>query len=215
MADYERYARERLDANAWAYLSSGAGDELTVADNRCAFERWQLWPRVLNDVSAGHTALTVCGQPLAHPILLAPVAYQRLFHPDGELASMLGAAAMDTPMVVSTLSSIPLETLAQHTQKPAVVSVVRPGQRAHAGFGAAREAAGYRVLVVTVDAPLAGIRCREHRAGFALPAQVSAANLAGYPSAPVADGVFAQCGVQGAELGRSGLAAGAPACRCW
>ena len=47
------------------------------------------------------------------------------------------------------------------------------------------------------DAPLAGIRCREHRAGFALPAQVSAANLAGYPSAPVADGVFAQCGVQG------------------
>ena len=51
------------------------------------------------------------------------------------------------------------------------------------------------MLVVTVDAPLAGIRCREHRAGFALPAQVSAANLAGYPSAPVADGVFAQCGV--------------------
>lgn len=198
VADYERYARERLDANAWAYLSGGAGDELTVADNRRAFERWQLWPRVLNDVSAGHTALTVCGQPLAHPILLAPVAYQRLFHPDGELASMLGAAAMDTPMVVSTLSSIPLETLAQHAETPLWFQLYAQAERAHTlDLMQRAEAAGYRVLVVTVDAPLAGIRCREHRAGFALPAQVSAANLAGYPSAPVADGVFAQCGVQG------------------
>lgn len=198
VADYERHARERLDDNAWAYLSGGAGDELTAADNRRAFERWQLWPRVLNDVSAGHTALTVCGQPLAHPILLAPVAYQQLFHPDGELASMLGAAAMHTPMVVSTLASIPLETLAQHAETPLWFQLYAQADRTHTLDLVRRaEAAGCRVLVVTVDAPLAGIRCREHRAGFSLPAGITAANLAHYPPTPTAGGAFAQCGVQG------------------
>lgn len=198
LADYPRYARERLDANAWAYLHGAAGDGLTAQDNGQAFERLRLLPRVLAEVGHGHTGLTLFGQRLAHPILLAPVAYQRLFHPDGELATVLGAAAMETPMVVSTLASVPLETLARQAETPLWFQLYPQANPAHSLDLIQRaQACGYQALVVTVDAPLAGIRHQEHRAGFALPAGVEASNLRDYPASAAMAGVFAQCAANG------------------
>ncbi|HSB95079.1 MAG TPA: alpha-hydroxy acid oxidase [Spongiibacteraceae bacterium] len=179
--DYERFARERLDDNAWEFLSAGAADEITLRDNRAAFDRLRLKSRVLRDVRGGHTRLELFGRTLEHPILLAPVGYQKLFHPHGELASALGAQVMGAPLVVSTLASSKLEDIAAtggalwfqlyfQAQPTDTLSLV---QRA--------EACGCRALVVTVDAPLAGIRNREQRVGFHLPQVIAAINLTDLP----------------------------------
>jgi 4-hydroxymandelate oxidase len=86
-ADYEALAQARLDAKAWAYYSGGAGDERTLHANRAAWEALRLQPRVLRRTAGGHTRQTLLGRTLAHPVLLAPVAHQRLAHPDVELAT--------------------------------------------------------------------------------------------------------------------------------
>ena len=92
LSDFAAAAQARLDPAAWAYLAGGAADEHTLRRNSDAWQRLSLAPRVLRPLVGGHTRLNLLGQAMAHPLLLAPVAYQRLFHPDGERASALAAA---------------------------------------------------------------------------------------------------------------------------
>jgi len=193
--DYEPLARARMSASAWAYLQGGAADELTLADNLQAFQRLRLLPRVLNHVADGNTRLTLFGQQHAAPILLAPVAFQQLAHPEGERASALAAAAMRTGMVVSTQSGIALETLAQdvkEAQTPLWFQLyIQPDREFTRALVARAQAAGYQALVVTVDAPVHGARNREQRAGFKLPQGISPVNLhgmRGLPAEPVRAG---------------------------
>lgn len=184
VADYVAHARRHLDDHAWHYLDGGAADEITLRRNRDAFERLALAPRVLADVAGGHTRLTLFGQPLAHPILLAPVAYQRLFHPDGESATLQAAMAMQAGMVVSTFSSVSLETLATcagpaQGRTPLWFQLyIQPDRGFTRELVARAEAAGYQAIVITVDAPVSGIRNREQRSGFRLPPGIGAVNLA-------------------------------------
>ena len=189
LADHERQARTQLDDSAWAYLSGGAGDEITVRANRSAWDALQLHPRILQPLAGGHTRIQLLGKTLPHPILLAPVAYQRMAHPDGELATAHAAAALGAGMVLSTQASVALETVA-HAFHEAVKN--EPGRgplwfqlymfhdRAFTRALVQRaEAAGFEALVVTVDAPTSGYRDRERRVNFRLPLGVSAVNLAG------------------------------------
>lgn len=188
LADYERLAAQRLDANAWAYLSGGAGDEITARWNREAFDRIRLSPRVLRGGPGGHTRLELFGQTFVHPILVAPVAYQRLAHPDGESGTAVAAAALDAGLVLSTLASETLEQVSATAGPRRWLQLYVQPERAHTLDLVARaEAAGYEALVVTVDAPVNGARDRERRAGFNLPPGIVAANLANYLApAPVA-----------------------------
>lgn len=173
-ADYEALAQARLPAAAWDYLTHTAGRGLSAAANRRAFDAAALWPRVLADLRGADTAVELFGQRLSHPILLAPVAYQRLFHPQGEAASVLAAAAQGGLAVVSSLASQPLEDC---------VAALEPGQpkpwfqlywlgerEATAALLARAEAAGYAACVFTVDAPV-------KPAGPLLPPGVAAVNL--------------------------------------
>ncbi len=185
LAAHEALARTRLDANAWAYFSGGAADEITLQGNQSAWQLHLLQPRILRTLAGGHTRSQLLGRTLAHPIFLAPVAYQRLAHPDGELASACAASAQQAGLVLSTQASLPLETVAQ--------AVARDPERGPLWFQLylthdqafnlelvrRAETAGYEALVVTVDAPVNGARDRERRAGFRLPPGVSAVNLAG------------------------------------
>ena len=185
VADYETFARERMTPQAWAYLAGGAADEQTLADNLAAFQRVRLLNRVLEDLQGGHTRLQLCGLGLDYPILLAPVAFQKLAHPDGELASVLGASAMGAAMVVSTQASVSLEAIAQAAQTPLWFQLyIQPDREFTRDLVRRVEAAGYRALVVTVDAPVNGMRNREQRAGFVLPEGVEAVNLKGMRSLP-------------------------------
>jgi len=183
--DYEPLARARMTASAWAYVQGGAADELTLADNVAAFRRLRLLPRVLGQVADGHTHVTLLGQRHAAPILLAPVAFQQLAHPEGECATALAASAMQTGMVVSTQSGIALETLAQNAQAPLWFQLyVQPDRDFTRALVARAEAAGYQALVLTVDAPVNGVRNREQRAGFTLPPGIAPVHLHGMRTLP-------------------------------
>ena len=100
--DFEALARERLPHMAYEFVASGAADEVTMRWNREAFERIRLRPRMLEDVSTIDASVTLFGERLPHPILLAPVAYQRLFHEEGEVAAARGAGQAGAIYVVST-----------------------------------------------------------------------------------------------------------------
>lgn len=178
LADYERLAQRRLSANAWAYFAGGAADEITLGWNRQAFDRLAIVPRVLRGGPGGHTRLTLLGRALAHPILVAPVAYQKLASSDGECATAAAAAAQDALMVLSTLSSVPLEAAAEAGATCRWLQIyMQPAREATLRLVRRAEAAGYEALVVTVDAPVNGVRNREHRVGFHLPAGIAAENL--------------------------------------
>ncbi|WP_431483482.1 alpha-hydroxy acid oxidase [Pseudomonas solani] len=187
VSDYEPFARERMTPQAWAYMAGGAADELTLGENREAFQRVRLLNRVLEDLSGGHTRQQLCGLELDYPILLAPVAFQQLAHPDGELASVLGASAMKAAMVVSTQAGISLEDIAEAVQTPLWFQLyIQPDRDFTLALVRRAEAAGYRALVVTVDAPVSGLRNREQRAGFVLPEGIEAVNLKGMRALPPA-----------------------------
>ena len=90
---------------AFDYYVSGANDQITLRENRAAFDRIQLLPRALVDVSRIETRTTVLGTPFAVPYMIAPTAFQRMAHPDGEVATARAARAQDVPMCVSTIAS--------------------------------------------------------------------------------------------------------------
>lgn len=187
VADYEALARDRLTPGAWAYLDGGAADEWTARENRAAFTRLLLRTQVLCDLAGGHTRCDLFGTPLRAPILLAPVAYQMLAHPDGELATVLGASAMGAAMVVSTQASVTLEEVARQAEAPLWFQLyIQHDREATLSLVRRAEAAGYRALVVSVDAPISGLRNREQRAGFTFPPGVTAANLRGVSPLPPA-----------------------------
>ena len=185
LADFEAPAQARVDAAAWAYLNGGAGDEITRRANRAAWDGIQLQPRVLRDLAGGHTRVTLLGRELRHPILLAPIAYQRLFHADGELAIAHAAAAQEAGLILSAQASVPLEDiaapmLADPAAGPLWFQLYWRDDRDFMRALLQRvEAAGYQALVLTVDAPVHGARDRERRAGFKLPEAIRAVNLGG------------------------------------
>lgn len=180
--DYERHARARLPADIWAYLCGAGADGITRRWNREAFDRRALAGRVLADMVGAHTATTLFGLPLDFPVLIAPVAFQKLAHPEGEMASALGASACGAWMCVSCQASATLEEIATAAQTTLMFQLYMQQRRDDTLRLVRRaEEAGYKVLVVTVDAAVNGVRNEEQRAGFALPQHVRAVNLAGMP----------------------------------
>lgn len=185
LADYERHAATALSPENWAHVQEGSGFGLTLDVDRRAYDRLQLLPRRLADLRGGSTAVTLFGEDHAAPILLAPIAYQRLAHAEGELATVRAATALGITTILSTLSSVSLEAVATaaagaarelgrppvplwfqlyfQEDRPATLSLVRRA-----------EAAGYSAIVFTVDAAV-------KRAGFQLPPGVEAANLRDMP----------------------------------
>ena len=177
--EFEAAARERLEPGPYAYYAGGAGDEHTLRANSAAFTRWELRPRVLVDVSEVSTETTVLGTRVELPLLVAPTAFHRLAHPEGELATARAAATAGTVMCLSTLSSVsPAELAAAAPGAPQWFQLYCSRDR---GFtkelvGAVGEA-GFRALVVTVDVPIAGRRERDLRTEYALPDDLPAPNL--------------------------------------
>jgi isopentenyl diphosphate isomerase/L-lactate dehydrogenase-like FMN-dependent dehydrogenase len=165
--DYERLAEDKLDANAAAYFAGGAGDEVTLRDNVAAFERRKLRPRVLVDVGEVSTATTVLGTEIALPVVIAPLAMQRLAHPDGEEATARAAAAAGTIMCLSSAATCAPAELSEG-QRWFQVYVWRPRTKTEAAIEQA-VANGYSALVLTVDVPYLGRRERDIRVGFSVP----------------------------------------------
>jgi len=180
LEDYQRLAAAILPVPARAYVDGAGADGLTAQANLAAWRGIRLQSRLLCDMRGAHTGLRLFGLDLPHPFLLAPVAFHGLAHAEGEHATALGAAATGSLMVVSTQSGLPLEEIAARAQGPLWFQLYMQPDRADTLALVRRaEAAGCRALVVTVDAPVNGIRNTEARAGFALPEGLRAVNLDG------------------------------------
>ncbi|MDQ3107135.1 MAG: alpha-hydroxy-acid oxidizing protein [Actinomycetota bacterium] len=167
-------ARRLLPPEVYDYYAGGAFDELSLAANLADWKRWQLRPRVLRDVSAVDTSTTVLGEPVAHPILVAPTAFHRLAHPDGELASARGARQAGARFVLSTRSTTPVEQVAEALQNEGFwyqVYVLRDRELT-AELTRRAVAAGATALVLTADVARLGRRLRDSRNGFVLPAHL-------------------------------------------
>jgi isopentenyl diphosphate isomerase/L-lactate dehydrogenase-like FMN-dependent dehydrogenase len=171
VADAELAASEKLDPGPLGYYAGGAGDEVTLRDNVEAWRRWRLRPRMLVDVSEVTTAAEVLGKPAAMPILVAPVAYQRLAHAEAEVGMAAGAADAGAVMCLSTLAT---------TRPSEVAASAPPGRRWFQLYCFKEEAitrvlmeeavdSGFEAIVVTVDLPRGGNRERDARTGFVLP----------------------------------------------
>lgn len=162
-AELERLAREKLDPRAYAYVAGGAGYETTLAANRNAFDRWQLVPRLFNNVSQRNWTTTVVGSVLKSPIMLAPVGVQEIVHPEAEVAVARAAKNVGVAMCLSTLSSTPLETVATELGDTPRWFQLYPPKDPAVGLSLIRraEAAGYEAIVVTVDTRFMGYRVRD------------------------------------------------------
>jgi isopentenyl diphosphate isomerase/L-lactate dehydrogenase-like FMN-dependent dehydrogenase len=183
--DFERAAAEKLEPGVLGYFAGGAGDELTLRENIAAWHRWRLLPRVLAGVGEVTTAAEVLGKPVSMPLLVAPVAYQRLVDPEGELAMARAVAAAGTVMSLSTLA----------TARPGEVAAAAPEGRRWFQLYCFRDRAltqalvdeavdcGFEAILLTVDAPRGGNRERDLRTGFAIPETL------GVPSVRAALGV--------------------------
>jgi isopentenyl diphosphate isomerase/L-lactate dehydrogenase-like FMN-dependent dehydrogenase len=179
VSDFERLAEQRLEPGIFGYIAGGAGDEETLRENAAAFRRWHLRPRVLVDVGAVDTATTVLGQNVSMPLLVAPMALQRLAHEDGDVGMARAAAAAGIVFCLSTVASA----------SPAEIAAAAPGGRhwfqlywsRDRGFTQEQIAriaeAGFAVLMLTVDFPAPGRRERDIRTAFRLPAELPLPNV--------------------------------------
>ena len=184
----EARARKRMSKEAWAYVAGGAGVERTVAANRAAFDRWRIVPRVLRDVGARDTSVTLFGRRLPSPFLLAPVGVLDLAHKGADRAASLGARAAGTPIIWSNQASVPMEQCARamdaagggarwfqlypSSSDALIASLVRRA-----------EACGCDAIVLTLDTTMLGWRPRDLDLGY-LPF-LHGRGIAQYTSDPV------------------------------
>jgi isopentenyl diphosphate isomerase/L-lactate dehydrogenase-like FMN-dependent dehydrogenase len=174
VSDYERLATDRLPEGPQGYYAGGAGDERTLRENVAAYARHALRPRVLVDVSDVSTATTVLGTEISMPVIVAPVALQKMAHHDGECGMARAAADAGTIMTLSTIAtSTPREVAAAAPGAPRwfQVYVFKDRGVTRAMIDEAIDC-GYSALALTVDAPRAGRRERDFRTGFSVPDDV-------------------------------------------
>ncbi len=166
-------AAAKVDPKVWCYFEGGSGDEVTLRANVAAFGRWLLRPRVLVDVASVSTATTVLGSPVSMPVLVAAFAMQGLLDPEGEVATARAAQAAGTLFCVSTVTTRAHAEVAAVGDAPRWLQlyVLKDKQRTLDHIAAARES-GYSALALTVDSPYLGVRERDLRLGFEVPADL-------------------------------------------
>ncbi len=179
LAEYEERARQVLPRMAFDYFAGGAEDEWTIRENRAAFSRYVLRPRVLVDVSSRSNATTVLGQVVSLPVLVAPTALHGLADPEGEVATARASAAVGSVLVLSTLSSRTIEEVAEAASggRRWFQLYVQRDRDLTAELVKRADAAGYSAIMLTADLPVVGARDRDIRNDFQLPGDVRYVNM--------------------------------------
>ena len=159
----EERAREFLSPQAYSYVASGASSEDTMRANAESFRRWRIVPRMLRDVSARDLSVNLFGTTFPSPLLLAPVGVQSIVHPDGEAATAMAAAATGVPFVLSSVSSVSIENVAEAMgDAPRWFQLYWPKDpELTKSFLSRADAAGFSAVVVTLDNALVGWRTRD------------------------------------------------------
>ncbi len=169
IADYEKEAELHLSHMVWQYLQGGSMDEHSVRGNLSQFEQIQLLPRMLKDLTQGHTQIEILGQRFPHPIFVAPIGHQQQFHPDAEAATALAAEVLGSNMILSTFTNTDMRELKQDNPFKWFQLYWQGEREKSLSMVKMAEAHGFKAIVVTVDSPHSGIRDRERHAFFELP----------------------------------------------
>lgn len=175
ISDYEAYAKQTLHPSTWAYFAGAAGDEITQQQNQIAWKSLSLQPRVLRNLHDLNTRITLLGRLMSHPIIIAPFAFQKLLHPQGEVACAYACAVLEAGFVLSDQSSTaPLDVaytfLQELNRGPLWYQLYWNESRDRIKYRLFEiEQAGFEAIVFTIDAPTSGARDRERRAGFKPP----------------------------------------------
>lgn len=178
VTQFEPLARRRLSKMAYDYVRSGGGDEISMRENRAGFERLQLEPSVLVDVSEIDTRVNLFGGELESPILLAPVAYHRLYHAEGEIGTARGASAAGAGFVISTFTTTAIDEIARNTQRPIWFQLYVQRDRDFTKDMVQRAvASGCKAVCLTVDTPVLGNRYGQ--LAFGLPKGMECVHLRG------------------------------------
>ncbi|MCX5763528.1 MAG: alpha-hydroxy acid oxidase [Gemmatimonadetes bacterium] len=182
LADFETAAVRELSQMVYDYYAGGAGDEVLLGTSRAAWNAIVLRYRVLRDVSQRSLACTILGQELSWPMFVAPMAFQQMAHPDGELATARAAGATGTGMILSTLSTTSIEDVRAACTGPLWFQLyIYRDREASRALVQRAQSAGCDALVLTVDSPMLGRRERDIRNGFHVPAGTPVPNLTGGP----------------------------------
>ena len=171
LTDLESLAAAKLDPEWWEYFQCGAATETTLHENIAAFRRLRFRQRVLCGIEEVDTSTTILGQPVAHPVVVAPLAYQQMAHPEGEAATARGAGAAGGAICLSTFSNVSAEEVAAaapDTVRFHQVYVFRDRGLTDELIAQA-VAAGYSAVFLTVDLPVVGSRDRERRIHWTFP----------------------------------------------
>jgi L-lactate dehydrogenase (cytochrome) len=180
IGDLRAAARRRVPRVVFDYVDGAAGDEVTAARNIAALRAIELAPRVLVDVSQVDAATTVLGEPVALPLLGAPMGLTGLLHPAGEMALARALHEAGSVSVVAAMASCPVEEVAAAASGPLWFQMYIWRDRDLVADMLRRAAAvGVSVLVLTLDVPTAGVRDRDRRNGFSIPPRVTLRALAG------------------------------------
>jgi 4-hydroxymandelate oxidase len=178
VCEFEALAKPRMSAMAYAYVAGAAADEITLAENCACWQRIKLNSRVLVDVSQIDPAISIFGKQLRFPLLLAPAAYHRLYHPEGELAVARAVDQMGIGLIISSYASEAIEDVTSACKAMVWFQLYAQNEReATQDMIQRAESAGCSALCLTVDTPILGMRSREARAGFRLPAELQLPNL--------------------------------------
>lgn len=162
--EFEALGRANVKTDAWDYICGGAEDEITLRENRAAFERTFLRPRYLVDVSQRDLSTTVLGTKIPFPLLLSPTGYQSLSHPEGECETARGAGAAGIPMILSTVSTRTMEDVAHAATSPLWFQLyVMQDEEVNEWLVRRAEQCGFRAIVLTVDATFMANRERDRR----------------------------------------------------
>jgi 4-hydroxymandelate oxidase len=173
LTEFEPEARRRLPHAVYEYVAGGAADEHSIRANETSYQNISLRPHVLRASGPADLDQVLFGKTLPAPILLAPAAYQRLIHPEGELAAVQGAIRHGVPFVLSSNGTVSIEEITAVPGARCWFQLYVQGDREFTRNSIARvEAAGIEAVCVTVDTPVLGVRPRQIKAGFSIPANV-------------------------------------------
>ncbi len=183
--DFRRIARRRLPAPIFHYLDGGSDNEWSLKNNQAAFQKYQLIPEYLRDISEVSLATTVLGSKLAAPLILSPTGMSRLFHHDKEFAVAKASESAGLMYSLSTLGTSSIEAVAAVKPGPKMFQVyIHKDRGLTKEFVIRAKAAGYDALCLTVDSVVAGNRERDKRTGFEMPPRLTLKSLASFALHP-------------------------------